>query len=228
MDTYEEIANALRNTNLRNGTRSRPEDLRAAVVALRSSQFVFQSRSPGHFGLLKSMRSALEPHFELSGSRIVVDEPEGYIALVPIEDVSRLALTVEETLILLTLRWIFETKVELRDVESDGSVRADEAELQQWYEKNSKRPWPRRQLVRSAIDLFERRGVVLSSIDDMDNRVVFIRSVVRLVTGSGYIGRTSAFLEARESRGRDEAGGDAPLVAPHGEDYHESDDGEQA
>ena len=201
MEPYEEIANALQNSNRRNGTRTRAEDVRAAVVALRSSQFVFQSRSPGHFGVLRSMRDALEPHFELSGSRMVIDDTEGYAALVLVEDVSRLALSVEETIILLTLRWIFETKVELRDVETDGSVRADEAEIQQWYEGKSGRPWPKRPVVKAAIDLFERRGILISSLDDMDNRVVFIRGVVRLVTGSGWIGRMRAFLEAAESRG---------------------------
>lgn len=210
MELYEEVANALLNTNRRNSGRAKPEDVRSAVVALRASQFLFESRSPSHFALLKSMRSSLEPHFELSGSRLVVDDVEGYVALVPIEDVSRLPLSVEETLILLTLRWIFETKVELRDVETDGSVRADEAEIQQWYEKNCGRTWPKRPVVKTALDLFERRSLIVSSTDDMDNRVVFIRGVVRLVTGSDWTTRLNAFLEAVAGRAELEASSDNP------------------
>lgn len=201
MELYDEIAGSLNAMNRRNGNRARPEDVRAAVVALRGSQFLFESQAPRHFAVLKSMRTALEPHFELSGSTLVIDDGEGYAALVPVEDVSRLPLTVEETLILLTLRWIYEAKVELRDVETDGSVRVVEAEIQQWYEKNSGRPWPKRPVVKSALDLFERRSVVVSSLDDMGDRVVFIRGVVRLVTGGGWLGRMRAFLEAVEGRG---------------------------
>lgn len=198
IELYEEVANALLNTNRRNGARSKPEDVRAAVVALRSSQFIFESRAPGHFAVLKSMRSALEPHFELSGTRLVIDDGEGYAALVPDDDVSRLGLSVEETLILLTLRWIYETKIELRDVETDGTVRADEAEIQQWYERNAGRSWPKRPIVKAALDLFERRALIVSSTDDMDQRIVFIRGVVRLVTGAAAIGRLRAFLEASQ------------------------------
>lgn len=193
-ETYDEIANALTRANQRNGTRARQEDVRAAVVALRSSQFLFQSRSAGHYAILKSMRDVLEPHFELSGSRIVIDEGEGYIALVPVEDASRLALTVEETLMLLTLRWVFETKVSMHDVESDGSVSADEPALQQWYEQHTGREWPKRSVVKSSLDLFERRNVIQYSTDELGERVVLIRGVVRLVTGDGWVGRLREFL----------------------------------
>lgn len=200
MELYDEVANALQQTNRRNGSRSKPEDLRAAVVALRSSQFVFEGRSPGHFALLKSMRSSLEPHFELSGSRLVVDDAEGYVALVPVEDASRLALTVDETLMLLTLRWIYESKVELREIETDGTAMVDEAGIQQWYEKNTGRSWPKRPVAHAALDMLERRGIVISSHDDMMNRVFFIRGVVRVVTGSAWTGRLRAFAESLQAQ----------------------------
>lgn len=200
MELYDEVAGALQLTNRRNGSRSRPEDVRAAVVALRASQFVFEGRSPAHFALLKSMASALQPHFELSGSRLVIDDGEGYAALVPVEEASRLPLTTEETLILLTLRWIYESKVELREIETDGTAMIDEAGVQQWYEKNTGRAWPKRPVARAAFELFERRGIIISSLDDLENRVVFIRGVVRLVTGSAWTGRLRAFAEALQAR----------------------------
>jgi len=210
MELYEEIAGGLALHNRRNSGRAKPEDVRAAVVALRSSQFLFESRAPAHFALLRTMRSSLEPHFELSGCRMVVDDVEGYAALVPLDDVPRLALSVEESIILLVLRWLYETKAELRDIDVDGSVRADEAEIQQWYETLSGRQWPKRAVVKATIDLFERRAILTSSLDDMDNLVVMIRGVVRLVTGDGHVGRLRDFLEAAQGR-----------IAARGDEYRE-------
>lgn len=211
MEVYEEIAGGLAAHNRRNSGRTRPEDVRSAVIALRSSQFVFESRSPGHFALLRSMRSSLEPHFELSGCRMIVDDAEGYVALAPLDEVPRLALTVEETLVLLTLRWLYETKAELREVETDGTVRVEEAELQQWYEKLSQRAWPKRAVVKAAVDLFERRGLVTVALDDDEGMVMSVSGVVRIVTGDGYVGRLKAFLEAARAKATDRAADDAAM-----------------
>jgi hypothetical protein len=211
MEVYEEIAGGLAAHNRRNSGRTRPEDVRSAVIALRSGQFVFESRSPGHFALLKSMRSSLEPHFELSGCRMIVDDAEGFVALAPLDEVPRLALTVEETLVLLTLRWLYETKAELREVETDGTVRVEEAELQQWYEKLSQRAWPKRAVVKAAIDLFERRGMLTVALDDDESMVMSVSGVVRIVTGDGYVGRLRAFLEAARAKASDRAVDEAAL-----------------
>lgn len=211
MEVYEEIAGGLAAHNRRNSGRTRPEDVRSAVIALRSAQFVFESRSPGHFALLKSMRSSLEPHFELSGCRMIVDDAEGFVALAPLDEVPRLALTVEETLVLLTLRWLYETKAELREVETDGTVRVEEAELQQWYEKLSQRVWPKRAVIKAAVDLFERRGMLTVALDDEEGMVMSVSGVVRIVTGDGYVGRLKAFLEAARAKATDRVADEAAL-----------------
>ena len=204
MELYEEIAGGLAAHNRRNGTRTGDGDVRAAVVALRASQFIYEGRSPGHFALLRSMRSSLEPHFELMGSRIVFNDDEGYVGLLPVEDGSRLTLTVEETLMLLTLRWIYESKVELRQVETDGTVQVDEAGLQQWYETNTKRVWPRR-TARASLDLLERRSVVVSSPGEGEDRIYLIRGLVRVVTGSAWTSQLLGFAEVTAARGRPSA-----------------------
>jgi hypothetical protein len=201
---FDELANGLQAMNRRNGSRKNADDLRAAVVALRGSQFIFEQKNPGHYAILKNMQSSLKDMFALMGSKMFVDESEGYIALVPQEDMSRISLTIDETLLLLSLRLVYEERIEDKIIENDGTVLIRETEVLETFEKKTGRTLPRQAVLKSAFEFFERRSILTISQDDNGERHFFVRSTIRLIVGPSYVRRIQEFAEMAMARKKPE------------------------
>lgn len=151
------------------------------------------------YDFLLRFRSYFSDLFDALGLDLVISERDLIIALKPRESQARARLSLDETVLLLSLRAAFEQGVASFDIGDHGEVRITSMELLERYEATTGRvrpAWPR---VRDILKEFKRRRFIMleEEFPDESGVQIVIRPSIRELTGEGYLARIDEFLTAR-------------------------------
>ena len=141
----------------------------------------------------------LRDYFDVAGYRLVVREHEGWAGILPdLERMSAPRMRIDETLVLLVLRRLWEESIEAGDIEDGGSVLLTLNEAYAAYEDVVSRgrrtallPAQFRDVVRG----IERRAIVCLGMLEDDDMELSIRPIVTLVAGDDFLGHLEQLLQ---------------------------------
>jgi len=141
----------------------------------------------------------LRDYFDVAGYRLVVRESEGWAGLLPdLDRISAPRMRIDETLVLLVLRRLWEESIHNGDIEEGGSVLLTLNEAYAAYEdvvsrgRRAAMPAPQ---FRDVVQSIERRAIVrLGAVED-DDMELSIRPIVTLVAGDDFIVHLEQLLQ---------------------------------
>lgn len=162
----------------------------------------------------------LSAYFDVAGYRLVVHERDGWAGLLPdLERMTAPRMRIDETLVLLVLRRLWEEAVHDGDIQEGGSVLLTFNQAYAAYQgvvSRGRRPAMLAAQFRDVLRGIERRAIVrLGQVDD-DDMELSIRPIVTFVAGDEFLTRLEQLLQASDLD--DEADVDAPT---QGEDHRE-------
>lgn len=135
--------------------------------------------------------------FDVLNHTLVVNESKGYVGLVPEDFVLRMKL--EETLILLTLRFVYDQEVGQFNVDENGCVSLMIDEFEDRYQHFAKRELPRSAgTFNDILKTFADRGVI--SVDQEESelkmlQIMILPTIAEVLTGAA-IERMAGYLMA--------------------------------
>ncbi|TIL68469.1 DUF4194 domain-containing protein [Mesorhizobium sp.] len=143
-------------------------------------------------------------YFEVAGYRLVVRESEGWAGILPdTELISPPRMRMDETLVLLLLRRLWEESIQEGDVQRHGSVLVTLNEAYDAYQDmvaRARRPALTVTDFRNAIQALERRAIVrLGAYDEeVQDMELTIRALVATVTGEDFLTHLEELLARPE------------------------------
>ena len=198
IDLFSEMSERIARLARERGEKITPDEVAAAIRELNRRQFLYRDEAPRHVEVLNRMSSQVAQFFLILGSRTVSDPMTGLFGIVPLDDVSRINLTVEETALLLALRIIYETRGKDGEADHQGRVLTTFGEILDVHATKTRRPVARPQVLEEALSRFEQANVarVISLDKDARNESkVAIMSSIAFVTGSDFVARVNAFAQ---------------------------------
>ena len=144
----------------------------------------------------------LRDYFDVAGYRLVVRENEGWAGILPdLERISAPRMRIDETLVLLVLRRLWEESVHNGDIEDGGSVLLTLNEAYAAYEdvvsrgRRAAMPAPQ---FRDVVQRIERRAIVqLGAVED-DDMELTIRPIVTLAAGDEFLVHLEQLLQGAD------------------------------
>lgn len=139
-------------------------------------------------------------YFEVAGYRLIVRETEGWAGILPdTEQISPPRMRIDETLVLLLLRRLWEEGVQEGDIERHGSVLVTLNEAYDAYQDTvarARRPALSIGDFKALVESLERRAVVrLGDYDeDIQDIGLTIRALVATVAGDDYLNQLEQLL----------------------------------
>ncbi|WP_420467187.1 DUF4194 domain-containing protein [Panacagrimonas sp.] len=171
-------------------------DLRNAASRLLREQFLFrnESRDRVAWDLVREHFTYFTNLFEALGWTLHRNEHFGYVGATPDEGAGFTPIKVDETVILLILRKLFEEGVAQHMAGPDGLV-VTGLDVEREHQATG-RPAPMATRMKAILQMLERRGIVSCEFHpDMARTMITVRSVIRIVTGDGVQARLSAFIK---------------------------------
>ncbi len=144
----------------------------------------------------------LRDYFDVAGYRLVVRENEGWAGILPdLERISAPRMRIDETLVLLVLRRLWEESVHNGDIEDGGSVLLTLNEAYAAYEdvvsRGRRAAMPAIQF-RDVVQSVERRAIVqLGAVED-DDMELTIRPIVTLAAGDEFLVHLEQLLQGAD------------------------------
>lgn len=142
----------------------------------------------------------IRDYFDIAGYRLVVRENEGWAGILPdLERMKAPRMRVDETLVLLVLRRLWEEGVHNGDIEEGGTVLLSLNEAYAAYEdvvsRGRRAALPVAQF-RDLVRSIERRAIVrLGPIED-DDMELWIRPMVAVVAGDDFLAHLEQLLQS--------------------------------
>lgn len=139
-------------------------------------------------------------YFEVAGYRLVVRESEGWAGILPdTELISPPRMRIDETLVLLLLRRLWEESIQEGDVQRHGSVLVTLNEAYDAYQDmvaRARRPALSIAEFREAVQSLERRAIVrLGAYDEeVQDMELTIRALIATVAGDDFLGHLEQLL----------------------------------
>lgn len=172
--------------------------IRAAGVLL-ASQFIYADR-PVHrdsYFLIAANISYYRNLFAAIGWTLIYQPDEAYIGVVPQGEERVLRLRLDESLLLLCLRQMYEQKLEQFEVE-DGKAFTTTDELLRLYENLTGKEIPNETRLKEILSLFTRHGVIeRGKADETEPKNIPLRinPTIRQVVVEDYIGQLEALCD---------------------------------
>lgn len=139
-------------------------------------------------------------YFEVAGYRLVVRESEGWAGILPdTEQISPPRMRIDETLVLLLLRRLWEESIQEGDVQRLGSVLVTLNEAYDAYQDmvaRARRPSLSISEFRDAVQSLERRAIVrLGPYDEeVQDMELTIRALVATIAGDDFLAHLEQLL----------------------------------
>ncbi len=172
------------------------DDFRRAAGALLAQQFLFVETASqradyrlvvDHFDYFRNLFDAL-------GWTLHRDDDFGYVGVVPSQAEAHVRLRLEETLVLLTARLLYEEGMD-RFQAQQGSVWVDAEELLGRYETVVRRERPKRTDFLEILARFARHGVIeRRSQEGQDLPRLRILPTIRVITGEEVLKRLEGYV----------------------------------
>jgi len=180
------------------------EDFIHAANLLLVNQFLYADR-PVHrdsYFLVSSHVDYFRNLFEAIGWSLVYQPDEAYLGILPQGEERVMRLRLDESLLMLCMRQIYEQKLENFEVEN-GRAFTTTDELLRLYENLTGKEIPNETRLKEIVSLFSRHGVIeRGKADETDpkNLPLRINPVIRQVVVEDYIGQLEALcdLEPRD------------------------------
>ncbi|MFN4356592.1 DUF4194 domain-containing protein [Sphingopyxis alaskensis] len=143
--------------------------------------------------LRPDMERLIASYFDVAGYRLVVRESEGWAGILPdTEQINSPRMRIDETLVLLLLRRVWEEGVQEGDVERHGSVLVSLNEAYDAYQDmvaRARRPALSINDFKAQVQALERRAIVrLGEYDeDIQDIGLTVRALVATVAGDDYL-----------------------------------------
>lgn len=166
--------------------------------------------------LRPDMERLIASFFDVAGYRLIVRESEGWAGILPdTEQISPPRMRIDETLVLLLLRRVWEEGVQEGDVERHGSVLISLNAAYDAYQDmvaRARRPALSINDFKAQIQALERRAIVrLGEYDeDIQDIGLTVRALVATVAGDDYLAALEQLLtrpDFQEAEGEEEAAG---------------------
>ncbi|WP_151705529.1 DUF4194 domain-containing protein [Nitrincola alkalilacustris] len=180
------------------------DDFIHAANLLLVNQFLYADR-PVHrdsYFLVSSHVDYFRNLFEAIGWSLVYQPDEAYLGILPQGEERVMRLRLDESLLMLCMRQIYEQKLENFEVEN-GRAFTTTDELLRLYENLTGKEIPNETRLKEIVSLFSRHGIIeRGKADETDpkNLPLRINPVIRQVVVEDYIGQLEALcdLEPRE------------------------------
>jgi hypothetical protein len=175
------------------------EDFTRAANLLLVSQFLYADR-PLHrdsYFLVSSHVDYFRNLFEAIGWNLIYQPDEAYLGVVPQGDERVLKLRLDESLLLLCLRQMYEQKLEEFEIQ-DGKAFITTDSLLRLYENLTGKEIPNETRMKEILSLFTRHGVIeRGKADETDpkNIPLKVSPVIRQVVVEDYIGQLEALCD---------------------------------
>lgn len=189
------------------------QDFQSAADLLLTRQFIYRG-DHGHSRAAETIlanRSYFENLMLATGRRMEVDGRIGMVGTIPI-DVRGERLRLDETMLLLALRFVYQEGIPAR-LDEAAEVQATTEEILSKLEELSRRKRPEWKRLREVLDLFDRRGLTRTGDeveDDDRNRIVTLRPGLLHAAGPDWVRRLEEFAAEAEARARSAQNG-APV-----------------
>lgn len=159
----------------------------------------------GSSGLLETLlkpdiERLVSDYFDVAGYRLVVRESEGWVGILPdTEQISHPRMRIDETLILLLMRRLWEEGVQEGDIERHGSVLVTLNAAYDAYQDmvaRARRPALKIEEFRTLITAMERRAIVrMGEFDEeLEDVPLSIRALVATVAGDEFLAHLEQLL----------------------------------
>jgi hypothetical protein len=159
----------------------------------------------GSSGLLETLlkpdiERLVSDYFDVAGYRLVVRESEGWAGILPdTEQISHPRMRIDETLILLLMRRLWEEGVQEGDIERHGSVLVTLNAAYDAYQDmvaRARRPALKIEEFRTLITAIERRAIVrMGEFDEeLEDVPLSIRALVATVAGDEFLAHLEQLL----------------------------------
>ncbi|MFB9885411.1 DUF4194 domain-containing protein [Balneatrix alpica] len=191
------------------------EDFIQAAKVLLANQFLYADKSSQrqHYFLISENLEYFRNLFEAIGWTLVHQAEEAFVGILPGDEERTLRLKLDESLLLLCLRQLYEEKLENFEVES-GRAYVDLDKFLQTYEHLTSKELPNETRMKDILALFARHGLIERGRPhetDPKNFTLVIQPVIRQVVVEDYLGQleqlvaTAPAEQAEDNEGDDEA-----------------------
>ncbi|PBB20379.1 DUF4194 domain-containing protein [Mesorhizobium sp. WSM4313] len=182
----------------------RMQRVRQVISHLLRNQFL-HVEDRGSSGLLDTLLKSdverlVSDYFDVAGYRLIVRESEGWAGVLPdTEQISHPRMRIDETLILLLLRRLWEEGVQEGDVERYGSVLVTLNAAYDAYQDmvaRARRPTLSIAEFKALVATLERRAIVRSGEfdDELEDIPLTIRALVATVAGDEFLAHLEELL----------------------------------
>ena len=163
------------------------DKLKAAAAELLSSQFLYRkkNRQRRHFEIVTRFQPYFYNLMDAVGYQLLVEETQGFVGIIP-NDYSR-KMSLDETLLLFTLRFLYDEEISAFKGNEDGSVDIPMEDFEVRYTRFTQRELPEQKGgFKQLISHFARHGIAEYGADENTpeiERVRILPSISVLLSG---------------------------------------------
>ncbi len=166
------------------------QDFRRAAAQLLREQFLYadESRDKSYYQLVRDHRDYFANLFDALGWRLESNDLQGWIGALPQLEAGFSPLKLDETLICLLLRLLFEEAVNSLDAQPEGAY-VSLRDVETRYRDFGREP-PRLTRMKEILGFLRTRGLLRFDADvPLDELTVLVRPAIRVVTGDEVLKR---------------------------------------
>lgn len=177
------------------------EKLKAAASALLSCQFLYRAagRHRKHFEIVTRFQPYFYNLMDAVGHQLLVEETHGFVGIIPNEYNRKMSL--DETLLFFTLRFLYDEEISAFKGNEDGSVDISMEDFEVRYTRFTQRELPQQKgEFKQLMSYFARHGIAEYGADENTpeiNRVRILPSITVLLTGD-VTRRIEAYMRASD------------------------------
>ena len=197
------------------------DDVKKAAYVLQNSQFLYESRprQRKHYDVIVRFQHYYADLMDAVNLQLIVNEPQGFVGVLPKEYMRRMRL--DETLFLLTLRYVYDEEVTAFHANDDASVYVSLDDLELRYTQLTQREFPK---TKSDFEAWtrplEQNSIIEVGADENQpeiQRIKILPSIAALLSGDA-LKQMEVYLRAE----------DVPMEGPDAEAVNEETEEEES
>ncbi|MDY0268043.1 DUF4194 domain-containing protein [Trichloromonas sp.] len=166
-----------------------PDELRRAAEVLLKRQFLYadRTRDKGAYTLAVRCQEYFRNLFDALNLDFLVDVRTGFVGILPRGNALPAVLDAANTVLLLSLRVIYENALREFRVEEGGQAQIDNRQLDDFYQQHAGVPLPPLGKLKEMLSGFSRQGLVDFTTTDDREVLITVRPAIREIVSAGYL-----------------------------------------